>query len=57
MTQIRPRLDEDLAAKVQEWADRYSEKVGVPVSFNAATAILIRRGLTIKGDGNDENST
>jgi hypothetical protein len=59
MTLIRPVIDEDLAAEVKTWAGTYSKEAGLPVSFNAAVKILIRRGLdtTIKGDGNDENDT
>lgn len=61
MTLIRPVIDEGLAAEVKTWADTYSKEVGLPISFNAAVKILIRRGLdiTIKGDGihhEDENS-
>lgn len=39
MTQTRPRLDDDLAADVQAYADTYG------ISFTAATKILIRLGL------------
>jgi hypothetical protein len=50
VTQTRPRLDDDLAAAVQAYADRYR------ITFTAAVKILLRRGLsTIKGDGGNEN--
>lgn len=47
MTQVRPRLDDDpaLVAEIQAFADRYSEQVGVRVSFNAAVKILLRQAL------------
>jgi antitoxin component of RelBE/YafQ-DinJ toxin-antitoxin module len=52
MTQIRPRLDDDLAAEVQAYVDRLG------ISFNAAVKVLLHRSLgTIKGDGNHENDT
>ena len=39
MTQIRPRLDEDLAAAVKAYADSYK------ISFNDAVKILLRMAL------------
>jgi len=39
MTQIRPRLDDDLAAEVQAYADAYR------ISFSAAVKILLRQAL------------
>lgn len=39
MTQIRPRLDDDLAAEVQAYADAYR------ITFTAAVKILLRLGL------------
>ena len=39
MTQTRPRLDDDLAAEVQAYAEEWH------ISFNAAVKILIRVGL------------
>jgi len=45
MTQIRPRLDGDIAADVKAFADSYSKETGIPVSFNSAVRILLRYGL------------
>jgi len=45
MSQIRPRIDDDLAADIQAFADRYSKETGIPVSFNSAVRILLRYGL------------
>ena len=45
MTQIRPRLDGDLAAEVQEYAEHLSRELGTRVSFNGAVTILLRAGL------------
>ena len=61
-TQIRPRLSEALAAAVQAYADSLSRETGIPVSRDAAVNFLLRRalkdrGITIEGDGTDENST
>lgn len=39
MTQIRPRLDDDLAARVQAYADT------LHVTFNAAVKVLLHAGL------------
>jgi hypothetical protein len=39
MTQTRPRLDDDLAAEVQAYADTYH------ITFTAAVKILLRLGL------------
>ena len=39
MTQIRPRLDEDVAAEVKAYAD------GLSLSFGTAVNVLIRAGL------------
>lgn len=39
MSQIRPRLDDDLAAEVQAYASAWH------ISFNAAVRILLRTGL------------
>lgn len=49
MTQIRPRIDEDLAAEIQAYADSLSSETGIPVSFNAAVAVLLRRALKDAG--------
>lgn len=45
--QIRPRLDDrpDLVAEVQAYADSLSAETGIPVSFNAAVDVLLRRAL------------
>ena len=45
MTQIRPRIDPDLAAEIQEYADQLSAETGVRISFNAAVTVLLRRAL------------
>jgi hypothetical protein len=45
MTQIRPRINADLAADVQAFADSYGKETGIPVSFNTAVKILLRAGL------------
>ena len=51
MPQIRPRIDEDIAADVQAYAGRRG------ISFNAAVNVLLRDRLdTIKGDGTDESN-
>jgi antitoxin component of RelBE/YafQ-DinJ toxin-antitoxin module len=39
MTQIRPRLDDDLAAEVQSYAD------ALHISFSAAVKVLLRQAL------------
>jgi hypothetical protein len=39
VTQIRPRLDDDLAADVQAYAEEWH------ISFNAAVTILLRQAL------------
>ena len=39
MTQTRPRLDDDIAAEVQAYADANH------ISFTAATRILLRQAL------------
>jgi hypothetical protein len=58
MTQIRPRLDPDIAADVQAYTDGLSRQFGVRVSFSAAVNRLLRERLnTIKGDGTDENQS
>ena len=56
MTKHRPELDPALAAAVQAYASING------ISPTAATRILLRRslqaeGITIKGDGNDENES
>jgi antitoxin component of RelBE/YafQ-DinJ toxin-antitoxin module len=49
MTQIRPRLDEDLAAAVQAYADDWH------ITFSAAVRILLRVALdTYDGDYDDD---
>lgn len=59
MTQVRPQIDEDLAAEVQAYAD------SLGISLTAAVRILLRTALitapspwkrdtTIKGDGSNE---
>jgi hypothetical protein len=45
MTQIRPRIEDNLAPLIQAWADRHH------VSFNAATNILISIGLEAQVNG------
>jgi hypothetical protein len=55
MTKTRPELDPPLAAAVQVYAETNG------ISPTAAVRILIRRslkaeGITIKGDGTDENN-
>lgn len=45
MTQIRPRLDADLAAEVQAYARQLSGETGIPISFNTAVRVLLRRAL------------
>ena len=49
MTQIRPRIDPDLAAQIQAYAGILSAETGIPVSFNAAVDVLLRRALKDTG--------
>jgi antitoxin component of RelBE/YafQ-DinJ toxin-antitoxin module len=44
MTQTRPRLDDDLAAAVQAYADANG------ITFTAATRILLRQALNKEKD-------
>ena len=39
----------DLAAEVQAYADSLSYETGIPVSFNTAVAVLLRRALKDTG--------
>ena len=56
MTQIRPRLDDDLAAEVQAYADSLSKELGTRVSFNATVTVLLRRALRDVSQKQDEGS-
>lgn len=51
MTQIRPRLDDRLAADVQAYADAYR------ITFTAAVKILLRHGLQAARRPDDEKRT
>lgn len=56
MTQVRPRLDDDLAADVQAYAGRLSRELGTRISFNAVVTILLRRALRDVGQEQDAGS-
>jgi antitoxin component of RelBE/YafQ-DinJ toxin-antitoxin module len=51
VTQIRPRIDEDLAAEVQAYADAYG------ISFTDAVKILLRNALRAGRQEQDAGST
>ena len=57
MTQIRPRLDGDLAAEVQAYADSLSRELGTHISFNAVVTVLLRRALRAVSQEHDAGST
>lgn len=56
MTQTRPRIDDDLAAEVQAYADRLSKELGTRISFNAVVTVLLRRALRDAGQEHDPGS-
>ena len=48
MSQIRPRIDDDLAAEVKAYGD------SLRLNFNTTVTILLRIGLAVAPRGHDE---